>query len=1752
MSTCVITRNASATLHLAGMTAEQFSAMDSYQTTASPADFWTKCGLVEWDFDFAANPGVWTAEGAHVSFVYPTAGTRTVRALAHFMDGTTATATATVTTTVAPSFALFDRFVDPLLGSDALGDGSALAPWASAEHAFYKWRTSGLPGGANWGRISIRGDVDTPYAALDDGVNHYAHPNYGPLLVTVYGGTRANLKATAAVDGKGINLASSHDNNSYSAPILWRGVNLTFNSPASPDKSTWNLVSFGHVGTQLEDCVITNAGILTNDSTGGGAPHNSYGHNIQQSKSWRNGLFLSSKWTHFDACSFSDNGSLSDFDRNIYVSAGAQYWSVSNATLTLGTPPGTLGTHVGGIKTSGAKKGWIFKVAAHDCWTSLDVGGNSGEQCQDLVYEGCELFHEKTNGIYPDYLTRVSVRNLRAYGGCDVGLFTFQSYSVSEFVQNFEVIGGSFSEINGPIVTFNNSDVWSTGLRLQNCIATKPAGLVGDQLWFFTCPNAANLTALTSENNQFNRAGGAAGDPGFAYAAGANHSFSQWKATDGKDNAGPSGFGDPLFRNVASLDLTLLAGSPAIDAGAALYTLTEDAIGTRRPIGAGWDRGALEAAAGAPPILGTGRAPLGPVGVSGVGTVAPPVAGAGVAALGPVGVVGVGTVSIVGAAVAALGPVGVIGVGSVSSPINGDGVAALGGVGIVGYGTVEAPVGAIVAQLANEKVRVTFTEHPTHAVVLHTIENLVDGSVIELDAVPLFKVVLRKLGALDEFVDLEPTIGGGATSFIVQPVGRDDGAFHIGGLQESPGLGPRSYFQFDVHFREIEGTREDLKVSFTCCLLDEQPDRVLFAAYLDPSFGDTLTSYGIFWCAPIQIAPFAFDSDHYLIGMNGGLATRNPQVDLLGDGAGYRFNTGVGFEPETKSDAQSDRMEVFYPERLSMALSAYGDRGIGGATVYVHDDLSFRGRRIVDTYENGHVLLSHEALVENGITTQNGWSLSGDQDLRSVKTYVRVFKRIGQILGEDVGLDYKRWALSSSEGRLVRAHKPKDRADMATLQTSPMYVAVCEGDSKGETDLSIEIAKELRMAFPSLPIPISWMAAGTDVAASNNFWSQQKTSGTHSGNVGDAVPDLYDIKVDTFRLQYAQSLRAKGLLAGGYVAARRPTPYDGLGYWNSTPMDTARVQNHLEAADPANYKTTDQWLKVTRTVAAVESDDQCHLTKITLDTGFFADPSLFNIQVAPFEQLVYALMTAGIDHSTHPEHLGWLRKSDQTYAFPIEKQNELGFRGNPPVIYVGDDQTATIHVGDTLELFFMQLSFIPGYDAGTKNQVGDNAGTSLCGMADDVGQGLPVPAAGWAFRFVGELFDKFLTWAALIANRHTFENLVCWSNHGGEIPGSNQALLAWRRILTAMRANIPAPYQFLEESGPYDWEVGITDGFARTQVRRELTTQAGSWGASPLFQVAWGAWQRSGMYANQGAGHVTNLANASGAYAAFYEGTGAKVFRESLVSDFLLGKLPTLSISPVPTDAMGTRPDGQPGYTPFFHAQFGMSVASSMAALFARLVNLHLVQAGITVAGQRVRSLERRGKSLVPSNLNVLPGLDGHDLPGTEYGSQRPPLFHAVFRDPTNPRRLVAIFINDSKSPRGDSYTFHPGWYFDTVPLGHDGYVVTQGYVLPTSVSGGRLGFFHGNKDFAVALQPGEVFVMAFEFSSGLRFRYGYDDEPLREVPIPIDQTKVTIADLHGSGAKLQIGFANDLPDQDFKISAADLRVFKQGQSESK
>lgn len=574
---------------LAGMTYVQFDGADSFVAVSSPADGCFRIAEWNWDFDFLNAPGVNTATGMHVAFLYPTIGSKRIKLTVVADDGTTASATVDITIAAAPAFAGHHKYIR----SDGSDANTGNANNAGGAYLTYQkeadvWRSS-LPR-SDWGEANING-ADTV------NFDHSTDPDYGPLFVAKTGAGADPIINCTNIAGAGFALASGGHNNDSDHPIYFNDVDLVFPGPG--DDLGWNLVVFGHVWGQFVGARIVNGGIITNDA-GGGPPHGACIVDVTQSLGWRNGLFMSSTWNYVANTTFTSNGSIGDRDNGIYVSAGADRFAVVGVTIDRGVPPGGAGITTAGMNHSGAKRGWIDNLTTIDVLTAWGPGGNAvppGEETLDLVCNNLLAKDTINNGLYPDYCQRISVRNPRVIRGCALAAIVIQEASATQFVQGFRVLNGSVALITGPFCQFN-ADTHSTGIVIQNCAVTKPAGLTGDQKYFYTLPAAANLTALTADYNVYWRVGGTPdADTTFASVQGVDKTWAQWQAM-GFDTH--SKFRDPLFTNVAGDDLRLQAGSPCLGAGITLGVITKDCIGTSR-VGSLYDIGAFQSSAAPPP-----------------------------------------------------------------------------------------------------------------------------------------------------------------------------------------------------------------------------------------------------------------------------------------------------------------------------------------------------------------------------------------------------------------------------------------------------------------------------------------------------------------------------------------------------------------------------------------------------------------------------------------------------------------------------------------------------------------------------------------------------------------------------------------------------------------------------------------------------------------------------------------------------------------------------------------------------------------------------------------------------------------------------------------------------------------------------------------------------------------------------------------------------------------------------------------------
>lgn len=1007
--------------------------------------------------------------------------------------------------------------------------------------------------------------------------------------------------------------------------------------------------------------------------------------------------------------------------------------------------------------------------------------------------------------------------------------------------------------------------------------------------------------------------------------------------------------------------------------------------------------------------------------------------------------------------------------------------------------------------LESTKIKAVFTEDASYGLVLNSITNIVDGATMSFVSGPPCRLITRAVSPTDTFTTHDLST---ATAIVVNPVIRY--AYH-----------------WEITCRyvldNIDGSSSDMELLYRARIYDASPDRISFEVIPTP-VNNGLVNRAVFWLAPTLIAIAKFTSEHYLSPISGGLATRD-SANLTGNGTTYRFNTDVGFEPETKASSESDSMELMYPGKASSALSAYGDRS-SGYTIYVHDNLGFMPRRIIDSRSGSTIKLEHECLVEDAITAQNATGM--DDPIGTYSSYVRVFKGKGHDIGEDVGIDYRRWLETSSEGNAVLVGKPGDRTDVKQRFDPAIWLEWSGEDDDGSESLNDNVTAELKVALPTIGTqPLSHRSL------TFNEFNQQTSSSTHLGTIGDAFPDLFDLKIDASRLAEAAAVEADTSPAfmASTVNFRRPQVYDGGGYWASDDMNGSRVKNHLEAAD-VGYSSVDSLLSFTKTVSA--SVVSGAFTKITLSAGAFT-PGLFNLFST------YGLTTAGVNHASHQNHNGWLKRDNNSYAFVIERQVQADFEAASPIIYVAGDVTATILAGHTLNIYFGGDHYIPGHLT---------ASSSLCGFADEIGSSSGSELLGWGVRFIDRLTTLQPLCKSVVLNGLS-ENLICWNGHGGPYShyhGGNHCVAGLRAILSRARALMTSA-QFIADYGPADWQVSVIDGHSNTFRSRLLTTSAGSWGQSQFFAFAWGKWARFGYFENSGSGHVSNASAAT--YATVYEGANKLEYQQAIVADWISGKLPTLGVVPLSAQQIGTTPDGVPAFTPFNHATKGLTLSTSIASMIKRLVVAgdHFDSAWAT--GKRLASLQPISSTVISSPSTGV--VTGHNVGVDERGlAGRTAIRHSFVADPANPRRLIAFFVNDDVQRRGASYLFDPADYSSDVMFPSGGYRITE-TTFEDGVAVGRTVSFRGGEfGFAVSLDAGGVMAISFDFSDDMRFVYSYDDEAdLKEVPFDATGNKVRIDDIHGNGERFRFGFVSDSPDTGFKASSITLRVFSQGRSES-
>lgn len=570
---------------LAGLTRLVISGQDSFQSTGN--DGWTKIRRHVWTW----SDGL-VQYGACISRKFTVAATYTLTLATEFKDGSTpSTAPTTVVVAATPTFANFTKYVSSTTGNDAFDGNSAAFPYKTLQKAIDVWTSfrDASSTGFAWGQVLLKSSDSIPFAGS-------AGFDFGPLFVSTYAGAaRATIAFTSAVDGVGFTLCRGGHDNLYDNPIFWSGINLTFNANHRTSDDTETLVSLTHVATQLENSIVTNAGVLMSVN-GGATPHGGTLYGCDISNSYRNGVFFSAQFAGIDSCNIHDNGHINDRDNEIYASAGCAHSYVSNTTLSQLVNTTTSG----GLNGSGINKLYISDLIVNGCRTAFGPGGNEvppGEVTQDVICDRLTGIDINGVGIYPNYLNRVSIRNPRLFR-CKGPVIRFQSYHTNQKIDSFEVLAPSFSLCTDGIsaeADGDQADGLSTNVVIEDMVLTMPSSGTGitDHL-FFMMKSAASLAGFTLKNCQYYRVGDTAASTTFAsvggYSGGAIISFTDWQTNLSHEPG--SQYGDPIFVD-PNTDLHLQTGSPCIDHGFDTG-VGFDFDGIVRPQGAAYDIGAHE------------------------------------------------------------------------------------------------------------------------------------------------------------------------------------------------------------------------------------------------------------------------------------------------------------------------------------------------------------------------------------------------------------------------------------------------------------------------------------------------------------------------------------------------------------------------------------------------------------------------------------------------------------------------------------------------------------------------------------------------------------------------------------------------------------------------------------------------------------------------------------------------------------------------------------------------------------------------------------------------------------------------------------------------------------------------------------------------------------------------------------------------------------------------------------------------------
>lgn len=1053
-------------------------------------------------------------------------------------------------------------------------------------------------------------------------------------------------------------------------------------------------------------------------------------------------------------------------------------------------------------------------------------------------------------------------------------------------------------------------------------------------------------------------------------------------------------------------------------------------------------------------------------------------------------------------------------------------------------------------EISSDKLSIRIQNSAAQGFGIQRLQDLTQSPIKEreLTLYAPFSVTIRKPGDESSIVTVDPSTADRITAPVKSYIASDP----------LDSLGARWRVTRTVFWDDPfgdGGLGDDLEAVWTMDILDSQPDRVRFKVQ---AYFIAATSNGcVYFIRPLILSLPDIGGLSYLNAHNGGILTQAPKTDLVGV-TGYQFNTAVKYAPETYTAVADNTFEVLYPTHMSIAASAFGSCKSGEAFL-VHDDLTFRARRFLDSWDGTtRYRLQSEQLQEDCLVAYNNAtarSVDPAAGWPSAVTYLSYFHMKGEVVGEDMGLQWRKWFLSSVEGQAILAAKPKDRlTDMPISTQYPLMVQVGKEDiDDGDAnDTTRKVYDELRTAFPVASYP-EFTALPRYAPTKLLGYADDATTG-YPATVDDVIPDGWDFNHDAAKATFTKDLRDnKAVRTLANVSENMPTPYDGANDMVSGTYLTktgSRVVNHLDAED-AGYKTVAGWIKVVDTLASNSTFDGTY-TVITLTADL--DDDLWDRYTTSND--------AG--HAAHPDHLGWVDNTTTATQYVMERVNETAFKTGKQIRVAGD-VTANFLSGNSVSLYFQEEGFLPGYS--TDGTLANNKGTMFCPWADAFSSGTKTDDAGHLSR----MYERLKLFygpegagnyeAAGYVSTGTRKAAVCFQdNHTvdgfayNHTPGDNAVILGMRNARNYLRSVMTATatneeWQFYDEYGPYDWLIGESDGFIRTSRRQDLATGNGSWAASPFFVTALGDYLRMGWYEGNENGHATTSLGES-AWVTVMEGALGEQAREGMVWDWMNRKLLSMSFKMDSSSKMGTGtlPDRSDAYTPFYHSSAGMEVNGTFARLMALLINVQNCWSFSNFTGARLRSLRRLSRSTIAARATSYP--EGHDIPIQEIPSVRNRHQHQVFQVSSDPRKIVAVIVNDSTNDYNDSYQFVKDWYKDYVPGGAGTYTLTKYTFRHDGWDTEDLGIHYGDYSWVETMESSTVVAYEFHFNSGLRFTYSYDQDATQELPIPASGARVRVEDIHGHGERFKFGFKSDLPDESVTISSVSLRLRGLGRSE--